>query len=511
MGANKRCEARPSLKDRCCALTQSNRDYPAMDAVIIAYTAVVLVFQVLFQISPVMTFLAKTPLYSIQTYLGLLGGGLVLFDLFTAKKIWKGQYCLLLYAILLLAALSSVRTIEYGLKENLFKLCWAAIQFMLVYSCVYRTKRDTLTKYVRILIAALLVIWVIACCVSIYQYVHQIGYRYVVNPLAKDSSSNRQGFYDNRLFGIFYTLNHAAYLSLFFLIIAVAFMCGEKRKGVRAPLLFPEFILLCYIILSGSRSAKLSLIVCSGVLAFFLMRNRVFGQGKDRSLLPIAAALLAALVCTAGCWALKQGLEQVPSIRAEIEAAHEAKAETKAETEPETEPTVSGDVLERDGLDEDISNGRLSIWSDYALLYREVGAIGLSPGNYMPYILENHPDLYIVEYIRENYPDKYESGIIYHVHSGYLMVYVSAGILGLLSLLLFMVLCMKRTIGLIKNCRSVSSVYMGAFSLVVVGAISAALDEGLFFQNNPHTTMFWFALGIIMTDTFVSGSSPEET
>lgn len=490
-------EARPALLQK---VFRSSREYPTVDAIIIAYAATVLVFQVLMQISPFMTLLAKTPLYSIQTYLGLLGGGLILLDVFTTKKIWQGKYSLFLYAILVLAALSSLRTVSYGIKENLFKLCWAAIQFVLIYSCVYRASRDKLIKYIRRLFFALLAIWAIACCVSFYQYANQIGYRYVVNPLAKDSSSNRQGFYDNRLFGIFYTLNHAAYISLFFLIVALVFAWQEKRRRIRIALLFSDFVLLCYIILSGSRSAMISLMAASAVLTFFRLRNALIEQGQKKPLLPLAAAVLAVALCFGGFWCLKQGLELVPAWTAAI----------RAEMEPDFVPDdffPEDDILERDGLEEDASNGRLSIWRDYISLYKDVGAIGLSPGNYMLYVRENHPELYIVEYIRTHYSDKYESGIIYHVHSGYMMVYVSAGILGLLSLLAYMLLCVRRVFCLVKNRVSVSPAYIGAVALVVMGAISAVLDEGLFFQNTPHTTIFWFALGIIMADSFVSSES----
>ena len=40
----------------------------------------------------------------------------------------------------------------------------------------------------------------------------------------------------------------------------------------------------------------------------------------------------------------------------------------------------------------------------------------------------------IVEYIKTYFPEKYDAGIIYHVHNGYLMVYVSTGIIGIVLL-----------------------------------------------------------------------------
>ena len=486
-----------------CQICLRKREYPMIDKLIMAYIAVMLLFQIFFQISPMVTFLATTPLYSMQTYLGLLGGGLIVLDLFTTKRIWQGKFCILLYAILALAALASARMISYGMKENLFKLCWAGIQFVLVYSCAYRLDRDRLQKYMKCLYCVLLAIWLVACVISLYQYVNQIGYMYVVNPLAKDASANRQGFYDNRLFGIFYTLNHAAYISLFFFLLTVIFAHKEKRNYLKIWLIVVAIVLICHIILSGSRSATISLIVCVSVISWFATRNAIRVDSRIKSVACMAISLLVAVVCTFGYQGMKKGLSQVPYLmEAHIQANNEStkNESTKNELAAAENLNEGESILAREGLEEDASNGRLSIWSDYISLYNEIGLLGLSPGNYMPYVLENHQELYIVDYIKDNYPDKYESGIIYHVHSGYMMVYVSAGILGILSLAVFILLCLIRTIGIVQKNKNLSFLFIGSFALVVAGAISAALDEGLFFQNNPHTTMFWFALGILMSE-----------
>lgn len=495
-------------------VTQCNREFPVVDKMFLVYAAVVLLFQIFFQISPIMTFLTATPLYSMQTYLGLIGGAMVVLDLFTTKKIWQGKFALLLYVILALAAGSSLKMISYGVKENLFKLCWAAIQFVIVYSCVYRMDRESTKRYVKIIFLVMLSIWIVACCISLYQYVNRIGYMYVVNPLAKDSSSNRQGFYDNRLFGIFYTLNHAAYISLFFLITSVMYTIREKRWLYRMIQIVVECILLFHILLSGSRSALVALYVVSGLIGWFVVRNKLKIRSVYRPIVSTIAAALIILTCVFSCQAIKDGLSHVPYWKDMIVYQlyvyrHPTEVPTEVPTDetdevftahPMVKPEQNDDMLVREGLDEDVSNGRLSIWMDYISLYKEIGLTGLSPGNYMPYILENYPELYIVDYIKHHYPDKYESGIIYHVHSGYMMVYVSAGILGFACLALFIALCVIRVLRLIRKNSQLSLVFIGAFALVTAGAISAVFDEGLFFQNNPQTTMFWFALGLLMKE-----------
>ena len=550
----KECSRGLRLPQRITSIFTRNKEYPVIDKIVVVYIGVVLFFQILLQISPAVTFLAKTPLYSIQTYLGLLGAFLILLDCFTTKRIWQGKYCVLLLVILALALLASVRTIAYGTKENLFKLCWMAIQFTLVYTCAFRLEREQFKRYVKTLYYIFLFIWFVACCVSLYQYVNQIGYTYVVNPLAQDASVNRQGFYENRLFGIFYTLNHAAYISLFFLIIAVVCIVREKHIWLKVCLGVAGFALLCHIILSGSRSAMVSLIACGAVMPWFVARNMLKIRGALKPVVCCVVAVATAGLCYLGYTGLKNGLTQVPYLKqlfvynlqnddpknptakptdpsgAPVADPSDPTAPTDATIDPTADPTdpsgapidpsdptadpsiaptkkpmekptYNEDILSREYLDEDVTNDRMEIWSDYIHLYKEVGLVGLSPGNYMPYIMENHADLYIVDYIKQNYPAKYESGIIYHVHSGYMMVYVSAGIVGILSLAVFVLLYLIRLIANILKNKKLNGMFIGAFGLVIAGALSAFFDEGLFFQNNVQTTIFWLALGVLMRES----------
>ena len=86
-----------------------------------------------------------------------------------------------------------------------------------------------------------------------------------------------------------------------------------------------------------------------------------------------------------------------------------------------------------------------------------------------------------------------------------MMAYVSAGIAGFALLAVFMTLCVRRMLRKIKENRSLHYLFIGATVLVAAGAVSAMFDEGLFFQNMPHTTLFWLALGVLMRK-----SAPED-
>lgn len=467
-------------------MTKTKRAYPLLDRAILAYVALMLSVQVLFQISPVVTFFASTPLIELQTWLGLLGGALLLIDLFTTKRMFQSPCSVLLFGIFVFAALGSLRTLEYGIKSNLFKLCWAAIQFGLVYSCAYRMQTEKLKQYAKRLFAVLLIIWLAACCISLYQFARLIRYDYVVNPLAQDASSNRQGFYDHRLFGVFYTLNHAAYGSLIFFLLGLFYAVTSGRLVVKVFLGASNLILLCHIVASQSRSAMAALCLCMFALAFLVVRSRLYMRSPLCLPLSALAAVAALMASIALLSAVKWGLSYVPTITAEIFG----------------QPHVPYDpyLFEREMEGGNASNGRLSIWADYISLFREFGPVGISPGNYMAYIYENHQDLYIVDYIKTNWPDRYASGVVYHMHSGYLMVLVSAGWLGMAMMLMFALLCISRLFAKLKDGQKTDITILALLTLVAAVSVSAVFDEGIFFQNNPQTTVFWLSLGLLMKE-----------
>ena len=62
---------------------------PWLNTAVLVDVGVTVVSFVLLQIAPVLTWMAKTPLYHISTYLGLIGAVLMALDLFTNRGLWR--------------------------------------------------------------------------------------------------------------------------------------------------------------------------------------------------------------------------------------------------------------------------------------------------------------------------------------------------------------------------------------------------------------------------------------
>ncbi len=481
---------------------------PVLNHIIMGYLGISLVCFALFLIAPFVTVVANTPFYSMKAYLGVFGAVLLLIDIFTNRGLWRGSYCLLLFAVCAVAVISSLQTISYGVKDNLFLLCWTGLQFSLFYSCSSRMDEKTLKKYLTVYFFALLGVWLIACGISLLQYVFQIGYHYISDPNSADQSTVRQGFLENRLFGVFSPLNHAAHVSVALVLAGIYYFKKIKNIPVRVLVVVSQIVFFLHVLLSGSRSGMLALLVAVFVLSWICLHNVLKLKKTAKFVTETALAVCITLACIPCIELVKNGLGQIPELVQNCN--QEDYTAIQEDYQREKLPVVlQEDILDRDDVKNDVSNGRLMIWTDYASIYKDFGLFGKSPGNYMPVVRDTHPELQIVRYFKDSYPEKYAAGNIYHVHSGYLMLFTSTGFLGVLLMAAFAVLCICRVALYICKQEKIGVEFMVPAAMVAAGVLAAAFDKGIFFTDNAQTFIFWIVLGLVMTQTRQSDENTE--
>lgn len=475
----------------------SVQKWPLLNTAVAVYVGVVLMTYMLFLIAPFITVLAKTPLYSIKTYLGLIGAGLLALDLVTNRGLWRGKGCLLLYGICASAAISTLTTISYGIKDNLFDLCWLVVQFALVYSCAWRMDRKQLKKLVDVLFFAMMAVWLVACAVSVVQYLYRIGYTYIANPLSDNPELSRQGFWDNRLFGVFTGIDYAVYMSLILIIGSVYYLFRIPGKPVRIGLGCAIAVLFLHIVLSGSRSVQVAMVIYTFCLALLLVRRRDPGHRVKQYLVRLAAAGCAMLLVI-GCYnGTKSLMERVPDLSLMERPGQSGEVMGPTDPDAVTDPTEPPQTsLDREL--EDVSNDRFQIWGDYLSMAGEIGPFGLSLSNYNDYISANHPELYIVKHFTKDYGDSVKTDIVYECHNNYLFVFVSTGIVGLACFAAFLILALVRVLKYMKMNPRMSDACIALSAIVGVGCVEALFMNSVFLKINAMSFIFWFALGILM-------------
>ena len=490
---------RTELKNKASFLFGNETDankFPLLNKVIAIYIGITLIFQISSLIAPVLTALSYTPLYSFKTYFGIIGAGLVAVDLFTNKALWRGAYCWLLYGIVATAVLSSLLTFSYGITDNIFLLCWVVIETALFYSLSYRLDKKAFNRFLFTVYAIIAVIWFIACAISVAQFIVGKHYVYVVDPLSEDKTISQQGFTANRLYGIFNPINHAAYISLMLSLVGIYLSGNIKNKYIKVCNIIAIIFFVLHLVLCVSRSAIVATFAIIAVASYLAIRNKLTLPRPRKILTSLICAILIVLV-SFGCYTIiKKGASSVPRLYNSLKHASLSNQGSLPE-DPLMLDEEEEELLERD-LKEDSSNGRIQIWTDYLSLYKDIGLFGFSSGNYMAYIKENHPDLYIVKYIRETLPTKYEANIIYHVHNGFIMVFVSTGFVGIILLLIYLIICAVKVVKYIYKNEKISKEFIVLFSIVIAGCVAACFDRGIFLSDNGQTFIFWIAAGSLM-------------
>ena len=148
---------------------------------------------------------------------------------------------------------------------------------------------------------------------------------------------------------------------------------------------------------------------------------------------------------------------------------------------------------------DDVSNGRTSIWKDYLKVFAKSPIFGTSPRNAKSFTEDHFDSLFIIEKCYTN------------IHNTYLAILVYTGILGTAILAVWAIGTLFEIVGFIIRRRKTQDEHY--FTVVVltmiltVCAVAAFPSSFIFFDNNTPDIIFWICLGY--TKAFIRISEPE--
>lgn len=458
------------------------------------YLFTAIICHVLFYIAPIASLMIGTPFYNFQRYLGVVGVGLIVLDLFTSRYLFKVKNIIFLYLLSGVAVISSILYMRYGIKENLFDIVWSGIIFAVLYPYAKRVGKDEFLKQFSVMFKIISVIWIIACIISIFAFLFNSGYHIVANPYF-DKFYIRQGFLEYRLFGVFMSIFSSSMMSGTLLIFSL-FYCYIFKKKIY---IFNSIIYLLHIILSGSRSSIVSLGVVIVIVSFYYwFKHR--NQNKNIIVKLVISFLFSVAVLVLSIGGLegsKKVLSYLPTIPVFSENRLLFMNIVGGNIDKnDTDQEMKKNLLEREDTDsENISNNRFDIWKDYLFIYKDINIVGLSPNNFSEYIQEYYPDLYIAKHIREAMPNRYSNGDVYEPHSGYVYTYVATGIAGITLVVLFLVLSLR---DVLRYLRKKIDLSFYPFILVLIFSLTnATFDSVVFFDSELSGVLFWIIAGYI--------------
>lgn len=451
--------------------------------IIKVYIGITIIAFQLYTIAPFIRFISGNFLYKFKTYLGLIGGILIIIDLISQKNILKGKYWKILFAFLIICLLSAFKMRKYGIKDNIFNLAWLTIQFTIFYSYIYSLKKCEINMMIKRIFSISLIINIFACLYSIIMFFTLSGYKFIADTRTDNPELVRQGFYNNRLFGIFTGIDYAVYFSFILILGCIYFYNKDTRKKNKIMYILSTIIMFIYIVLSGSRSILISMIIVVVILSnYFYFRNK---EKKYRySILRAMAISILSVILL---------ILSIKSVRiASIEVVN---SQLSNSNNKEIIKELTREELDDNYFD---SNGRFAIWSDYISIYKDYGLLGLSISNYNDYISENHNDKYIVKYFEKLSEISGKTDLVYESHNNFIFILVSAGYLGFTIFMVFLLKIARDIIYQIFVKKKISIEIVILLSILIVLFIQSMFMNSIFMKINVMSFVFWFCLGILL-------------
>ncbi len=429
------------------------------------------------------------------------GTGLLLIavDLFVNKNTLKASNIVWLILFLSVCIISSFVNMEYGIVENAKAIGWMMLMLFLIYPTGAQNKQ----KQVRLVFATFSIVMTVLVLVSIPMYFFDVGYTYYkANGIFTDQGFS---FLYSRLWGVFQEANYAAIYAEVAAYMTIYLAVTSKKRWIMVTTICQVVLIFSFVVLSGSRTAKLVLLIASAWIAF-CAANRFLSCSSFKKVLACILAPFLVMATLVGVLRgftcvlpyAKMGVQMISSSAntkrihklydslyewGGIDIVESSKDPVDNNTPPLVDvPNVS--PLDRTDLDdEDISNGRFNRWEEGWQLFLKVPVFGTSPRGATSAANHLLPDSNLAEHQ-------------FSISNSYLEVLVCTGCTGAFFAFGFLLLSAVHILSdsLKKKFEGNNLLLHG---IVLTAIISALLESDIFFILTANSISFWFVLGVL--------------
>ena len=508
--------------------------------IIYVYVIAFVLYSFLGRILPISLFVGDKINSLIYIVFAVIGGGLILADFFYTKKVVMTKNFFVLILFVAAMVLSSIINCDMGYIDNIKTIIWTIIQITIFYSMYLRIDEKYISLVLKYFFVIISILWTIAVTISLIQFVIQDAYMYDITGVGY----RYQGFYENRLFGIFNDPNFAAITSGYVLLMLSYVFLKMNKKWYKIALLSISFVFnLLYVLLSGSRTAYVGVSSAFFIFIFLILKNYFVRKKHSLILSFLCAAFFIGMiieiiipikniiVCIPETYmtnyASKVGhgvqdkilmklLREREDVilywqKSPLEINDEQTLEDNGESievnqnndkvnyeSSELQKDVASmleesveksndekNILKREDItSNNISNNRIEIWKEYLSGMKGRYLFGTSPRNMLCYFEKMETASYVVE-------RKYE------IHNGYLAVFVGCGIVGSIPVIIFIYLVAKKILNYCFKKQNIELEFIVTFSIICLILIYTMFFTELFFVNNLTTSIFWSLLGFL--------------
>lgn len=446
----------------------------------VCYIVLFYIYLTISRIIPISSLIAGKADTIISSIFAGAGVLIIILDVISERIVFKSKYILILSGFVAVQIISGVINFKFGVIDNIKTIIWTSIHILLIYSFFIRFGKKKGIQIFKNIFNIVNFIWIISSVFSLGQFFLQIGYH------AKENANHlvRQGFIENRLFGVFLDPNFASIISLCMIFFCVFLYENNREKWKKVYSVFCIVVHYMYIVLSGSRTVLICLYVASIIFVGLKIRN--FCLRKTCNIRKSVKFLFTGAVITSvifiGMYTLCK--QVLPKFTYEIEKQEHLEREEVFEEEKEL-------LHRKDVRKDNVLNNRSTIWKEYIKSVKGKDLIfGLSPRNALKYIQTKYPDSYLAE-----------SG--YRVHSDYIGVFVYTGIVGSLIIFIYAALILRKIINHIKTKKKLSDIYIMSVTLSIALAIYVLAFLDILFVNTITSVVFWLVMSVVSDDELV--------
>lgn len=396
---------------------------------------------------------------------------LIAWDFFTNRDLFRPQFSTILTIFLGICVISSILNYRYGITDNIKTIIWTSINFYLCFSVPLYRNRDDVIKEVKLFANVFLIFNFIPIFISFIQFILEIGYEVPYERYARP-----QGFIGGRLFGIFSDPNYTAIIAIFATILSIILMQSYRNRAIKFLYIINIVAQYLYFILSNSRTALFVLIISMPIGIWFVLRKKVHLNNRIiKELVCICIGLCCSFIVFLSYLPTQKAIAYLPVLTSTIN--HNINS-MEDETIDFTRTEYSNDV----------SNGRINIWRSGWEIFTENPIFGVSPRNIPNYCLEHHPESIIVKSQK-----KY-----FQVHSFYLALLTSTGLVGFIAFITFLILAAKKALSYILSNKTNKRNYFIVVACLLCSLLfllSGVLQLEIVFTNIISTALFWISMG----------------
>lgn len=380
--------------------------------------------------------------YLVSFFWGIV---LLVWDFFTKRLMFKQSYWYLLIAFCISYVFSILTNLEASISYIGMNLVYIAISVFIFYTINPELSKAKRNKHFQLMNDIFIVITFVLAIVSIVMFLFGISY--------VTAEGARQGFIENRLFGVYTSPNVGSmfgYASIILALVNNYFKRGSWKKFQRF-YIFNVIIQYISYMLSSSRGTRIAIVAFFVFLILISSIHFTFNQensGKKivRNILIVVGLFTSFNFVNQYSTIL---LSYAPSVIYNITNSTDKTNNNSNKTDESTKrQPIRKVVIEHSGEEAEVSSGRFTIWEAGFELVKQKPIFGVADSFvYRNGELSQHVDEAPLSDMNKRELERVKG----NMHNTYVALLVKGGVVGFIVLAIFVILILKEHYLFIKS------------------------------------------------------------